>query len=524
MTLLSTLKQDFTAITADSRLVKSGALFLAYKGAQADGRDYIPQAIHAGAAAVVWDDDNFSWQPTWQVKNIGVNHLKTQVSDLAAEFYHYPSRYLNVIGVTGTNGKTSVSQWLGQCLTFLGEKSAVIGTIGSGVLIAEKSAHEKPLSAFANNANTFSVTQTYTGLSATNNTTPDAILLQAMLADFVQQQVTTVAMEVSSHGLDQARVNGVEFDIAVLTNLTHDHLDYHGTMQAYGDAKRKLLEWPNLKAAVINVDDAFGQQVAAKIQADKKSVITYGFNADADVHASNLTLSQNGLSMQVTTPKGLANIKANVLGRFNAENILAVLGALLASDVSLENAVQAIAHIESVQGRMQQVGGGDLPLVVIDYAHTPDALEKVLHSLKEQLQHTGKLICVFGCGGNRDAAKRPIMGDIARRIADTVVVTSDNPRFENPQTIIAEIVGNHAAHFLIEADREAAIAQAISMAHARDIVLIAGKGHEDYQEIAGIKTPFSDIAVAIEKLNSFALSSEKLNGFSQTPFVKGESV
>lgn len=519
MTILSRLNQHFTAITADSRMVKNGGLFLAYKGVHADGRDFIPQAINAGAGAIIWDDENFDWQAHWQVKNLAVKHLKRQISEIAAEFYDYPSRKLNVIGVTGTNGKTSVSQWLAQCFTFLDEKAAVIGTIGSGVLVAEKCVHEKPLSS----------RQKYTGLSATNNTTPDAILLQGMLADFVQQQVKTVAMEVSSHGLDQARVNGVEFDIAVFTNLSHDHLDYHGSMQAYGDAKRKLLEWPTLKVAVINVDDAFGQQVATQIKANKKPVITYGFNLNADVRGANLTLTQSGLAMQVTTAKGTANVGANVLGRFNAENILAVLATLLTLEISLDNAVAAIANIQSVQGRMQQFGGGDLPLVVVDYAHTPDALEKVLTTLKEQLQNTGNLICVFGCGGNRDAAKRPVMGNIANNIADKVIVTSDNPRFENPHTIISEIVANQAAAFLVEADRETAISLAIHIAKPNDIVLIAGKGHEDYQELAGVKTPFSDVEIALQqlntkKLNDFALLDEKLNGFSQTPFAKDTSV
>ena len=514
MTILSKLNQRVNAITADSRMVKTGALFLAYKGAQSDGRDYIPQAIKAGASVVIWDNENFTWQAAWQVKNVGVTHLKTQISDIAAEFYDYPSRQLSVVGVTGTNGKTSVSQWVAQCLTFLGEKTAVIGTIGSGVLVkekleTEKCAYEKPLSP----------AQKYIGLSTTNNTTPDAILLQGMLAEFVQQQVAKVAMEVSSHGLDQARVNGVKFDIAVLTNLTQDHLDYHGSMQAYADAKRKLFKWASLKAAILNTDDAFGQQLCAELKAAQKKVITYGFNEEADVRGTNLMFTQTGLAMQVATPKGFANIQANVLGRFNADNILAVLGTLLALEISLENAVEAIGNIQPIQGRMQQFGGGDLPLVVIDYAHTPDALEKVLNTLKDQLQKTDKLICVFGCGGNRDKTKRPMMGSIALTIADEVIVTSDNPRDENPLTIIAEIVATQASSFLIEADRETAITRAIAIAKAGDIVLIAGKGHEDYQEIAGVKVPFSDMAVVEEKLNSFAISGEKLNGFSQTHFA-----
>lgn len=481
MSLLSSFNLAFTSITSDSRLVKAGTLFLAYPGAKNDGRDFILQAIEAGASAVIWEQEGFAWNAAWdkagQVKNIAVRDLKHQVAHIAAEYYQAPSSLLTMIGVTGTNGKTSVSQWIAQCLSSLGKKAAVLGTIGNGV-IGEESG----------------------GLASTVNTTPDAILLQAMLADYVQQKVDAVAMEVSSHGLDQGRVDSVAFDVAVLTNLSRDHLDYHGTMEAYGAVKQKLFTWDGLSAAVINVDDAFGASIAETLKAQGKTCLTYGF-ASTDIAASDLQLNDAGLSMQVTTPQGNALISAPVLGRFNAYNVLAVLATLLVLKVSLADAVVAIAKIKPVLGRMQQFGGGNLPLVVIDYAHTPDALEKVLSTLKEQAQ--GQLICVFGCGGDRDAGKRPLMGAVASRLANQVVVTSDNPRSEDPQEIINAIVSNMPAGYLLEEDRAAAIHRAIHSAKQGDIVLLAGKGHENYQEILGVKHPFDDALVAQKALKEY---------------------
>ncbi|HQS37064.1 MAG TPA: UDP-N-acetylmuramoyl-L-alanyl-D-glutamate--2,6-diaminopimelate ligase [Methylotenera sp.] len=474
MSLLTSFNLTFTAITTDSRKVVSGALFLAYPGTHSDGRHYIAQAIAAGAAAVVWDSNDFSLPADWQVPNIGVVGLKEQVAEIAAEYYGHPTQKITMLGVTGTNGKTSVSQWLAQALTNLGQKTAVIGTIGNGFVDSQ---------------------------IAASNTTPDAVLLQQMLAGFVTQNAKAVAMEVSSHGLHQGRVNAVKFDVAVLTNLSRDHLDYHQTMEEYAAAKAQLFSWPSLRAAVVNADDAFGLSLLEKLQTQAKPVLTYGLHA-GDVRGADLQLLQHGLRMQVSTPQGDAILFAPVLGRFNAYNVLAVLSTLLALEISLTDAVAALANIKPVAGRMQQFGGDDKPLVVVDYAHTPDALDKVLATLREQVQGENQLICVFGCGGDRDAGKRPLMGEVAAKLADRVIVTSDNPRSEDPAQIIAQIeVGMHKPH-LTELDRAAAIQRAISEARAGDIVLLAGKGHEDYQEIQGLRTPFSDAAVAMAALNA----------------------
>jgi len=474
MSLLTKFHLTFTSITADSRKVIPGALFLAYPGVHSDGRHYIAQAIAAGAAAVLWDNRAFSWSADWQVANMGVTGLKEQVGEIAAEYYAHPSQKLKLLGVTGTNGKTSVSQWLAQALSILGEKTAVIGTIGNGFVDSQIEA---------------------------NNTTPDAVLLQAMLADYIAQNAKAVAMEVSSHGLHQGRVRAVKFDVAILTNLSRDHLDYHETMEAYAAAKAQLFFWPDLRVAVVNADDAFGFSLAEKLQTQAKPVLTYGLSA-GDVRGSNLQLLQHGLRMQVTTPQGDASVFAPVLGRFNAYNVLAVLTTLLALEFSLADAVSAIANIKPVPGRMQQFGGDDKPLVVVDYAHTPDALEKVLTTLREQLQQQNQLVCVFGCGGDRDAGKRPLMGAVAAKLADTIVVTADNPRSEDPLQIIVQVVAGINKSHIVEPDRAVAIQRAVSMARAGDIVLLAGKGHEDYQEIKGVRTPFSDVAVALAALNA----------------------
>ncbi len=479
MNMLTNFHQTFTGITADSRQVQPGSLFLAYPGAKSDGRYFIAQAIKAGATAVLWEKDGFTWNADWQVKNQAISGLKLQVGEIAADYYGQPSSQLTMIGVTGTNGKTSVSQWVAQCLAIIGKKTAVLGTIGNG---------------FVDSKNT--------KLAETTNTTPDAILLQNMLANYLKQQANAVVMEVSSHGLDQGRVNGVEFDIAILTNLSRDHLDYHGTMEAYAAAKQKLFDWPDLSMAILNADDAFGQSVAKSLQQQNKPFMTYGIGS-GDICATDLKLQDTGLSMQVATPHGSALLRAPVLGRFNAYNVLAVLGTLLALDVDQDEAIKTIAQIQPVLGRMQQFGGSELPLVVIDYAHTPDALEKVLSTLKEQVNAPNKLICVFGCGGDRDAGKRPLMGSIARKLADNVVVTSDNPRSENPQTIIKQIMAGMSGTYAVEPDRETAITMAVRAARQGDIVLVAGKGHEDYQEISGVKYPFSDALIAQAALRSY---------------------
>ena len=468
-------------MTTDSRNVQEGSLFFAYKGQVNDGRYYIPQAIANGASAVMWEKEGFAWNAEWKVPNQAVEGLKQEVGVVASEFYGKPSEQLWTVGITGTNGKTTCSHWLAQAFTELGRRSAVVGTLGNG---------------FLNN------------LSRTSNTTPDAIVLHSLLANYLAQKAQVVAMEVSSHGLDQGRVNGVAFDIAVFTNLTRDHLDYHGDMQAYGDAKKKLFAWNGLKTGVLNRDDTFGADLAAKLAAQGKSVMTYGLNKDFagenDIAVNSMQLTDAGMRLDVTTPIGEATLSANVIGQFNAYNLLAVLATLLASDVALADAVQALSNIKSVAGRMQQCGGGEQPLIVVDYAHTPDALEQVLKSLRAQLTANAELICVFGCGGDRDQGKRPLMGKVASGLASRLIVTSDNPRSESPASIIQSVMagaGEKATSIECRAD---AIKQAIKTAKKGDVVLIAGKGHEDYQEIAGVKYPFSDMQVAQETLQEMA--------------------
>ena len=464
------IKTSVKNITSDSRKVQPGSLFLAYPGDKSDGRNYIADAIKNGAYAVLWESggesDSFEWNAEWDVENKPIKQLRAQASTIASQFYNNPSTRMWMIGVTGTNGKTSISQWLSQCFNHLDNKTAVIGTLGNGLP---------------------------NQLSATENTTPDAVLLQEMLAEYVKQEVKTVAMEVSSHGLHQGRVKGVHFDVAVLSNLTRDHLDYHGSFEAYADAKRRLFVENGLKCAVLNADDEFGRKLEAELTGAGTPVMSYGIDS-GDVRATDLHFENTHFTFYAHTPFGNAPVKANLIGRFNVYNVLAVLATLLASNVSLDDAVKAISHIQSAAGRMQTMGGGDLPLVVVDYAHTPDALEKVLTTLKAQA--SAKLICIFGCGGNRDAGKRALMGKVACEIADAVVVTSDNPRDENPDKIIQDIVGAMQGNYAVEADRAKAISIGIRSAKPQDIVLIAGKGHEDYQEIAGKKQHFSDVEQA----------------------------
>jgi UDP-N-acetylmuramoyl-L-alanyl-D-glutamate--2,6-diaminopimelate ligase len=349
-----TIKTPIKNITSDSRNVRSGSLFLAYPGDKADGRNYIAEAIRNGASAVLWDSENFEWNAKWDIENKPIRQLRLQAGSIASQYYNNPSEKLWMIGVTGTNGKTSITQWLSQCFNHLGNKTAVIGTLGNGLP---------------------------NRLSPTTNTTPDAVLLQEMLADYVKQDVKTVAMEVSSHGLHQGRVRGVNFDVAVLSNLTRDHLDYHGSFEDYADAKRCLFVGNDLKVAVLNCDDEFGVEIEEELTDAGTPVLSYGIDRGV-IRATELHFENTHFVFYAVTPYGNAPVKANLIGRFNVYNVLAVLATLLASKVSLEDAIEAILHIQSAAGRMQQLGGGDLPLVVVDYAHTPDALEKVLLTLK----------------------------------------------------------------------------------------------------------------------------------------------
>ena len=464
-----------TALTADSRKVTPGCGFAAYPGDTSDGRNYLDQAIAAGAAGVLWEQRDYAWPQEWsQLPNVAVTGLKDRIGEIAAAVYGNPSDKLWVIGVTGTNGKTSCAHWLAQSLSGSGRRSAVIGTLGNGFPDA---------------------------LTPSVNTTPDAIVLQQALAGYVAQGATAAVMEVSSHGLAQGRVNGVQFDVAVFTNLSRDHLDYHGDMDSYAAAKAVLFKWPGLRYAVLNMDDEFGRALAGQLSGSKVEVVSYGM-CSSRVRGTALKLSAGGLEMDIESEWGNAHLASSLLGGFNAHNLLATLATLLVSGVPMADAVRQLATIKPVAGRMQALGGDGKPVVVVDYAHTPDALEKVLCTLREINPH-GKLICVFGCGGKRDTGKRPLMGAIAAKLADHVIVTSDNPRNEDPQAIIADITAGMSDGYCIEADRGAAIAAAVRLAGTGDVVLVAGKGHEDYQEIHGVKYPFSDVDAANQALEGW---------------------
>ncbi len=470
---LGQLGTHITRLTADSRKVAPGVAFAAYPGERQDGRAFIPQAIERGGDAVLWERKNFRWHADWKIANVGVDELRDHVGEIASAVYGHPSKRLWMLGVTGTNGKTSVSHWLAQCLSTHGKQTAVLGTLGNGFLDT---------------------------LEPAVNTTPDAIELQERLAAYCAQGAQGVAMEVSSHGLAQGRVNGVLFDVALFTNLSRDHLDYHGDMESYAAAKAKLFDLPSLRYAVVNLDDAFGKTLVERLESNKVPVIGYAIAAkrlsvSTTLLAHGLRFSSDGLAFEVSSSWGSGSVKAPVFGRFNAYNVLAVLGGLIASDVEFSVALEQIAQLKPLAGRMQRLGGGHQPLILVDYAHTPDALEKTLIAARE-LVTAGKLICVFGCGGNRDKGKRPVMGEIAERLADQVILTSDNPRDEDPHVILDEIRAGMVRDCQIVPDRNAAIAQAVAQARAGEVILIAGKGHENYQEFRGIRTPFSDLDVA----------------------------
>ena len=456
-----------SGLTQDSHAVHAGDAFVALAGAKHHGIEFASQAAERGAATILAEppipDSRFPIPVT------RIDNLRTHLGAIAARFFGDPSASMTVIGVTGTSGKTSTVQMLAQALAHLGKRAATIGTLGAGL---------------------------HGALHAGERTTPDVIRVHGLLAEFREAGATDVAMEVSSHALDQHRVDGLHFDVAVFTNLTRDHLDYHGTMEAYGAAKARLFAWPDLRAAVINVDDGFGRDLATRVPAGVRVVRCGLASDDADIRASDVHTHSDGIDFELATPWGAAAVQSRLLGRFNVANLLAVAGVLGALDVPFDRIVDALQSLEPVAGRMNRLGGGSSPLVVVDYSHKPDPLEQVLATLRAHCE--GKLICVFGCGGERDAGKRPVMGAIAERLADLVIVTDDNPRGEDGDAIVAQIVAGMRApeRATVERDRARAIDMAIAQAQAGDVVLIAGKGHETYQEVAGAKRPFDDLRVA----------------------------
>lgn len=453
----------------DSRQVKKGDVFFALFGKNHDARDYIDVAIDHGAVAVVADASG-DWQGLrWagKVPVFAVPGLRSKLGEIAANFYQQPSHAMPVIGVTGTNGKTSCTQFIAQMLNYLGQRCGVVGTLGSGV---------------------------YPDLKDTGFTTPDPLLLQAALADFRDQHIAAVAMEASSQGLHQHRLQAVEFHTAVFTNLTRDHLDYHGTMQSYAESKRRLFESPDLKVGVVNMDD---DHAVVMLNALPRSARSYTFSVGsqlANVYARKIEYRVDGFDLEVCTPWGEGVIRCHLLGAFNISNLLAAVTAVmtLPAAYALDDVLKAASAIKAVDGRMVVVGSVDGMTAVVDYAHTPDGLRSALEAVRQHA--SGKVWCVFGCGGNRDQGKRPLMAEVAESLADHVIVTDDNPRLENADDIVRQIMLGFVRRdaVQVERDRAQAIRLAVSQAGAGDVVLVAGKGHENYQDIGGQRMAFSD--------------------------------
>ena len=456
-----------TGVADDSRQVRPGDIFLAYPGDLADGRRYIGDAIARGAVAVLWQaGGDFVWNPAWTAAKLQVDGLRTLAGPLAHLVCGEPSAALSLIAVTGTNGKTTVSQFIARAD---GRKCAVIGTLGAG----------------------------FRGeLADTGFTTPEAPTLMRLLAGFRRAGAVACALEASSIGIEEGRLNGAQVDVAVFTNFTRDHLDYHGSMEAYAAAKRRLFVWPGLRTAIINADDELGRKLMRETNA--RSVLGYGIGdaataAGVAVRAENPVATPGGQRFSLVLPGGRAEVHTCLLGRYNIANLLAAAAVLHDAGAEAGDVARRVSALTPPAGRMERLGGAGEPLIVVDYAHSPDALENVLRALRDVAQaRNGSLCVVFGCGGDRDRGKRPQMGEVAARLADRVLLTSDNPRGEDPARIIAEIQpGMPPVESVV--DRAVAIRRAIAGAGAHDVVLLAGKGHEPYQEVAGIRTPFSDV-------------------------------
>lgn len=462
-----------TGVQLDSRLLKSGDLFLACFGKNHDARDFIDEAINLGVAAVFVESGG-QWQGTQVNGNtpvIAIDNLSAKLSEVASRFYGRPSEKLSVIGITGTNGKTSCSLFIAQALAEMGRRCGVIGTLGYGV---------------------------QGELKETQLTTPDAVFTQMALAQMVEQDVDPVVMEVSSVGLHQKRVEAVNFDIAIFTNLSRDHLDYHNSMEDYGECKKKLFTVGGLRSAVVNLDDTYALSILNSI-CNKVDISTFSVsNKIATVYASELEFSRVGYKARIFTPLGQGVISGQLLGSFNFSNLLAVITTLVSympkqNGFTIDALCAVVSCLKPVTGRMEIIGDntGDITAVV-DYAHTPDGLKSALVALREHF--TGNVWCVFGCGGNRDKGKRPLMGEFAEIYADYLVVCDDNPRNEDGDEIINHVMSGIElrSKVTIERDRAKAISFAVSEAKPGDVVLVAGKGHENYQDVAGERVLFSD--------------------------------
>ncbi|HWH73702.1 MAG TPA: UDP-N-acetylmuramoyl-L-alanyl-D-glutamate--2,6-diaminopimelate ligase [Methylibium sp.] len=464
-------------LCTDSRRVRPGDGFIAWPGYASDGRHYVQAALDAGAAGVLVEADGVEAYGFSDARIGALPRLKAATGAIADAWFEHPSEKLRVVASTGTNGKTSTTWWTAQALTLLGRRCGVVGTLGVGV----PPVGDSPSSI------------AYTGL-----TTPDPVTLHAGLRRMADAGYAACAIEASSIGLVEERLAATRIEVALFTNFTRDHLDFHGDMDSYWSAKRRLFDWPGLEAASINVDDPRGAALAAELAGGPLELWSSGLrDPAARLRASGLCYADGGLAFTLHEGERALPVRSTLIGDYNASNLLVVIGGLRALGVPLEDAVAIVPRLTPVPGRMQRVGDGvGVPEVVVDYAHTPDALEKTLLSLRPlAAARNGRLVCLFGCGGNRDASKRPLMGAIAQRLADRVTLTSDNPRHEPPAEILAQIVAgqDRRDRATVIEDRRAAIAQVVAQAGPRDVILLAGKGHEDYQEVAGVKQPFSDV-------------------------------
>jgi UDP-N-acetylmuramyl-tripeptide synthetase len=480
----------------DSRNIQPGDGFIAWPGAAVDGRQFVKNALQKGATACLVENSGLNvaeFDTITEQENVaGYSSLKSAIGLIASQAYNMPTRALNIVGITGTNGKTTTAWWLSQALQAVSDiqplaltKCFMVGTLGIGVPNAVES----------------------TGL-----TTPDPILLQKKFREYVNNGFNYCAIEASSIGIEEHRLDGTDIKVAVFTNFTQDHLDYHGSMQAYWDAKLKLFQWSTLKAAIVNIDDVKGQELVVLLK-DKNfnnkniDIWTIAIGRPARLKAFDIQYSKNGLQFNIRENDETYLIETQFFGEYNVSNLLGVIATLRASGIDLQTCVEACKALTAVPGRMDVVANAGQPLVIVDYAHTPDALKQALVALRPVADmRGGKLICVFGCGGNRDTIKRPLMAQMAQTYADAVVVTADNSRLEKTETILNDIVAGFKSQLnvTVEANRAMAIAKTIKKAHPTDVILIAGKGHENYQDESGIKTYFSDKEQALQTLKEMS--------------------
>jgi UDP-N-acetylmuramoyl-L-alanyl-D-glutamate--2,6-diaminopimelate ligase len=473
---LKKLLTEFKYLEQNSLNVKNNSIFLAYPGESDDGRKYIGEAIKNGAGAIIYDPSGFKWNSQWDLPNLPIKNLKNNVSNIASEFYNNPSQKINLIGVTGTNGKTSSVYWITQCLESLKRKATMVSTIGYGFVD-----HLKP----------------------SVNTTPDAIKIQSIINDFILSKVQDVCIEVSSHGIDQGRVSGVDFDVRLFTNLSRDHLDYHDSIESYANIKKDFLLDAKKGYLVINTDDQLGKIIFEESKLNKSQKISFGIENKATFQAKNIISENQETKFDLIYQDKIYKIEASVEGIYNIYNILGVIGTLVSLGYQIEDINPILKILNPVPGRSEilKTNIERCPKVIIDYAHTPDALKNILNSLKKLTYKNLKI--VFGCGGNRDKGKRKEMAIIANQYADCVIVTSDNPRNEEPMDIINDICQNLIIPYLVIENRDDAIKEVIKKADINDLILIAGKGHETYQEIKGVRKNFSDKLIAEKYLNKF---------------------